>query len=345
MEPTVIAGLAADPKLPQGVDVVACGSTLGNLLRFVRGEDKPFRMLVQEIHGTVFLIRRENSPTEVLHDVRGHGHAFPEAYTTWDPEVKGSVSHQRVLRYSFGKLNLLVRFGGDGYLENGNGTAPALSSKAKPKQPAPTVEDLLGSLATSSVSSRVPTSAAEVKTTQGGRLIDQSQIFDLKTRGAWKKASENTVAIELPRLWIAQVPNFILAYHERGVFKDINVKPVRDEVKKWEKQHKSELSRFAALLHRVIAKVRKRTDHKIEICHQEVGVLEVRKQLPDAGDALSAAVQKMWERGLTTGEIKSDKSEYREKGAVEEKLISWDEGALDFTGCSSDCDYCGRCTY
>ena len=117
MEPAVVASLAADPNLPARVDLVACASTLGNLLRFVCGEPRTFRMLVYKVRDTVFLVHRENSPTELIPHVRGFGHTFPEANTTWEPDVRGSASHQRVIRYEFGGLDLLVRFEADGYIK------------------------------------------------------------------------------------------------------------------------------------------------------------------------------------------------------------------------------------
>ncbi|XMA20290.1 hypothetical protein WAI453_013081 [Rhynchosporium graminicola] len=71
----------------QGVDIFSCGSTLGNLLRFARNveTEKPFRFLVEVVGQTVFLLRRENSPKEAITDIRGYGHSFPEANTTWMP--------------------------------------------------------------------------------------------------------------------------------------------------------------------------------------------------------------------------------------------------------------------
>ncbi|KAJ4289259.1 hypothetical protein N0V88_007009 [Collariella sp. IMI 366227] len=127
MEPAVMASLAADPATPAQIDIFACGSTLGNLLRFVRGQDKSCRMLVYKLHNTVFLVRRENSPTELIPGIRGFGHTFPEANTTWEPDVKGSASHQRLIRYSLGGLDLLVRFEADG---TPTPTAPSSISNA-----------------------------------------------------------------------------------------------------------------------------------------------------------------------------------------------------------------------
>lgn len=66
-----------------GVDIVACGSTMGNLLRFVRNVDASFRMVLQVVGSTVFLGRKKRSPTELMQGVYGYGHTFPEAYTSW----------------------------------------------------------------------------------------------------------------------------------------------------------------------------------------------------------------------------------------------------------------------
>ncbi|KAJ5769988.1 uncharacterized protein N7511_002039 [Penicillium nucicola] len=64
------------------LDIVGCSSMMGNLPRFVREQNRPFRMLVGVIGNTVFLIWRENSPTEKIIGVFGYGYAFPEANTT-----------------------------------------------------------------------------------------------------------------------------------------------------------------------------------------------------------------------------------------------------------------------
>src|SRR5437764_7357210 len=91
---------------------------MGNLLRFVRKIDKPFRFHVEVVGNTVFFIRREISPTELIPNVRGYGHTFPEAYTTWETDARGSESHQRIVMYTFGGLKCLVRFESDGYLRD-----------------------------------------------------------------------------------------------------------------------------------------------------------------------------------------------------------------------------------
>jgi hypothetical protein len=117
LEPMVQAILIGKPEFPvTDVDIVGCNSTMGHLLRFVRGADDPFRMLVQVLGKTVFFIRRENSPTETIPGIRGYGHTFPETYTTWNENVGGSKSHQRVVEYKFADMQCLIRFEPDGFL-------------------------------------------------------------------------------------------------------------------------------------------------------------------------------------------------------------------------------------
>lgn len=102
IEPAVRAIFACQPDFRgYEIDLFACSRTLGDLLRFVRGVDKSFRILVEAVGNTVFFVRRENSPTELIPDVRGYGHSFPEAYTTWGSNVKKSESHQRIVGYQF----------------------------------------------------------------------------------------------------------------------------------------------------------------------------------------------------------------------------------------------------
>lgn len=83
LEPAVQATFTSQPNFPtRSIDVFACRSTLGNLLRFVRKVEKPFRMLIQVVRHLIFFIRKGNSPTELIASARGFGHTFPDVYTT-----------------------------------------------------------------------------------------------------------------------------------------------------------------------------------------------------------------------------------------------------------------------
>ncbi|KAK3680857.1 hypothetical protein B0T22DRAFT_434969 [Podospora appendiculata] len=343
MEPAVVACLAIrdNTHFPAEVDVMACGSTLGSLLRFVRGHDKTFRMLVEKVRDTVFFIRRENAPAEVIPDVRGYGHSFPEACTAWEREVKGSGTHQRLVRYGFGGLRFVVRAEADGYIQE------SVTGKDAARSADIDIDDLIGELSNSQVSPAVQPSAA-LKVKIGGSLVPQSRVFDLKTRSIFTKDKKNHLGDELPRLWVSRIPNFILAFHTRGVFekKDIAITDVRGDVQKWQADHSHELAHFAALVHQIIKIVSARPDKKLELCHLDVGRLDVREQLPDAGEVLSRLVRARWEDACVTTTNEAGEQDGAKSGMDGDLILDWEETKPggDFTSCSSACGYCGKCS-
>ncbi|KAG7138722.1 hypothetical protein HYQ45_018851 [Verticillium longisporum] len=88
MEPAIESILRTRPSFAAvsstPIDIVACGSTLGNLLRFTSGDEKPFRMLVNVVGSTVHLIRREKSPNETIDDAATLTCAGVTAWTSLD---------------------------------------------------------------------------------------------------------------------------------------------------------------------------------------------------------------------------------------------------------------------
>lgn len=254
------------------VDIIGCGSTLGNLLRFARGRAPSFRMLVEVVGNTVFFIRRENSPTETIPDVRGYGHTFPEAYTTWSASVQGSESHQRLVNYDFAGMKCVVRFEVDGFLPDLIPEDLKVQKNHTSETGDVKVDDILSSIqgvTISSVRSASKDAAVKaLKVSKRGHYIPQRAVFDLKTRSV-KRMNAQTLEEELPRLWIRQIPIFVLAYHTFGKFNDIRVQDVREELKLWEASQQPALARFASLLHMVVSFARSVDNGKFEIEHEE----------------------------------------------------------------------------
>ncbi|KAH7625205.1 hypothetical protein B0T09DRAFT_394048, partial [Sordaria sp. MPI-SDFR-AT-0083] len=306
-KPSISTSASPIPS-PDKIDIVACSSTLGNLLRFVRGQDKTFRILVEKVENTVFFVRRENSPTETIPD--------------------GSSSHQRVVRYRFGGMGMLVRFEADGYVRDGSGKGGEDGEAGKVKKDGgdEDVDALLSGLKLSSDSTTTSSSGnTGTKTSSSSpaltikerpnSLVPQSQIFDLKTRSIRARGVKDTLSEELPRLWISQIPRFILAYHTRGLFRkeDTEIKDVREDVKRWEKEQKDALGKLVGLLKRIREVIEDIEGGKMELVHREdaVGVLEVREQgwpeeTPlDEGIDGDLSVKK--EKGKTIDKIRGDK--------------------------------------
>ncbi|KAL4968240.1 uncharacterized protein BDV14DRAFT_151770 [Aspergillus stella-maris] len=332
------------------VDIIACGSTIGNLRRFVTEPDKAFRIVVEAIGSAVFFVRRENSPTQTIPNVRGYGHTFPEANTTWGSDVKGSESHQRILQYKFAGLSCLVRYEGDGYFS----TVKQLLKDADNSE-AGTPDDLLKSFNNASVSTFAPINKRPLNVQTGGETIPQSTMFDLKTRSNSKEYSD-VLRSELPRLWIAQIPNFIVAFHKWGVFHDIRVNDVRDDVRKWEDEHQSDLGKLAALLRMLVAFAHSQPDGRFEVVFEggPYNQLELREVRGQVNCCISEAMKNRCVEGASAlGEDKSDGEEEEEEREEEEfrREEDWsseeDFGSVkDFTACSAeDCGYCGHCGY
>ncbi|KAL7793694.1 hypothetical protein V8C37DRAFT_415584 [Trichoderma ceciliae] len=328
LEPAIISVMRMHPDSLE-ISIVACNSTLGNLLRFARGVEGTFRMLVEVVGKTVHLVRRENSPKEQILGVRGFGHTFPEAYTVWAPDVRPSSSHHRILKYRFGGLDLLMRQSSDGYVEDDE--AKPLPVTASSTAGGEDIASHLESLSIGSPSIQ-PTKTKHLEVVGGGQLTPQPTIFDLKTRSI-RSIDKDTLGEELPRLWLMQIPKFILAHHKHGLFCNIEVSDIRDELEDWERSHQLDLSRLSSLLHRIIAVALEKEDTLLEIVRVQGGPLEIRQRLPDAGVAFSEQVKEQWLEWLgDAGEANDDSDSDNSSNGD------------DFTACNDECGYCGKCS-
>jgi hypothetical protein len=266
------------------IDIMACASTLGNLLRFSRSIPSVFRFDAEMIGDTVFLIRKENSPTELIKDVKGYGHTFPAAYTKWSDGLEKSVSHQRIITYDFGGLQCLVRFGCDGYIKN-----PSLVPTSA------TAVDSAGFSKPLLAAGGIPASGQQLLIEELGTQIDQEFIFEIKTRHITHRIDmEDT----LPKLWITQTPGFLEAnYYEAGVFVDPQIRDVRSDVDRWEKENASALSRFHAVLTRIRDVVGDADNGCVEVSWQGSGPLKITKAVLEGGEvrrALPMDLAELW---------------------------------------------------
>lgn len=351
MQPSVEAILEQNPDFPtESIDIVACGSTLGNLLRFVRGIDREYRMLVEVVGSTVFFVRRESSPTETIPDVRGFGHSFPEAYTTWSSDVKGSESHQRLIQYSFGGMNCVVRFEADGYVPDlvpdqiGESTAQGVDDGKNIDAD----QELTLALRNTTIATQPAQKGGLLIQTVGSR-VPQTALFDLKTRSFRKKDSD-ILGDELPRLWLSRVPNFVLAFHRSGVFdlEEIQTRNVQEEVKKWEKEHIDSVRQLAALLKLLVAFARDVPDGRFELVHEEQGRdLQLREVYGDVNRALPRALSDRWIKIDSTGNDLEELTASNPETSDEEAAMGWgSESEKDYTACDAEsCGYCGHCKY
>ena len=321
--PAVQAILHTAPTFPtDDIDIFACGNTLGNLFHVASSQDRTFRFNAEMVGKTVFFVRKENSPTDALKSVKGYGHTFPEAYTRWEEDVKGSVSHQRIISYEFGGSVCVVRSESDGFYEDlvregekatehddeentSNDTRIISTSETEPGSVTDTFAPSTTTLNTPEMSKVAENESLVI--IPAGRRIPQHAVFDLKTRSKFREINMTDI---LPRLWMNQTPNFIVAYHDRGLFEDIRKKDMTARIRVWEEQHAEVIAKFHALLKRVIEVVQKVGEGVgVEVRRVGTGAVEVRELVDVKWRALEGEVREKWRNG----EI----DEYAEKADVE----------------------------
>ena len=255
------------------VDVVICRNTMAKLFDFVTMNSKNFEIDVDIIGDKAVFTRKERKTTEVIDEFRGFGHTFPEEFTKWDSEVKGSSSHHRVARYTFGDLNYLLRFESDCYLAD-----KAVNVKEAPLAGQGSKAGLVDTMALLSSSNTLrfgevrPTTNCGLVVRNGGREVDQAAAAEIKTRAAHKVLDMDSV---LPRLWISQTPNLIAAYHKGGRFDDVQVLDVRKDISRWEERNSGNLRKLNTLIRRIIDTVQKSVAMKCRVRGSEGGNLEI----------------------------------------------------------------------
>lgn len=296
LEPVVRSIFHMDPSFDtSSIDIVACGSTVGNLLRFVRGKSEPFSFTLDTIGNTTFFIRRSSSPTELIDNVHGFGHRFVEANTTWSHDVKGSSSHQRIITYQLGHRTIVLRFEADGYLihqaedfdsDNDAGGVPVKDTS-------------LDEVFKNMLSSRTRIETADEATLQerGSRTV-QSSVIDIKTRSV-RKQRDDVMAEQLPRLWLRQIDNVVLSFHENGLFAPAGVDSVRSSILDWENDHQSDIARLVNLLDIIKEAGEHAQGRKLEVRCDEVATLRFHELAPTEQNRWSAVpheLRKKWEQ-------------------------------------------------
>ncbi|OTA97333.1 hypothetical protein M434DRAFT_392051 [Hypoxylon sp. CO27-5] len=335
MQPSVQALFALDKGFDSSnVDIMGCASSLGDILRFTRSVESTFRFDVEMVGNTLFLIR--NHRNEVIPDVRGYGHSFLDNFTSHQAGMEGTKSHQRIVSYSFGGLKCLVRFECDGHFAH-------IAKSTAPVENKPRVLNL---------SEPLPSSSIPIKT--AGATVSQQSILEIKTKSQARRPID--MAEHLPRLWLRQIPNLITAYHVGGKFAEVEEKPVQQDLLNWEREHESELRKFASILHQLIVEVKRAGHLKLELCRTGLGPLELREQRGETRHVLPNDWKDMWtgRRREPTADVEAylsdndDDESYpslaSQKDRSNESGDSDDDFSLDYTACDFSCGYCGHCT-
>lgn len=306
---------------PCHVDVVACRDTIEKFVQFLRGHGNPFRTLVEVIHGTLHLIRRENSSKELHPGLGGYGHTFPEAYTSWEEDVKQSESNHRVIKYKFGGLDMLIRFDCKAYIKPDAEEATTELGEEN-EDVADQIQQLFMQVEDDS-SEKTSITRLGFQVEESGGMIRQQEVTDIKTRS--KTVKGDPLYKEIPRLWISQTPTFIIARHANGVFDDIQISDVTPRVNRWEAEHQQLLGRLASFLRHIRNISQRHNLNQFEIVRVIEGDIEIRSQTCEAGAAFSQTVKRDWSDWLAKG---GSRAEEVSTEAIEEPRMKAPTAAL-----------------
>lgn len=233
----------------------------------------------------------------------------------WERDVKGSSSHQRIIKYDFAGLKCFVRSESDGYLTELSGVDETAVSDTENKSTDILDDEQLSSF---SVGLGAVSDNPELMIKEAGRPIPQQAIFDLKTRA---KKRDHIISVDdfLHRLWVNQTPNFILAFHTYGTFEqsDIHIIDVTEKTKKWEAENAYLLSKLGGLIQKLVKVAKVDGISKFEVRRLGTGPLQLWTET-SRWSALPANLKALWKvqdvKEESEVDIKQIKKEQRDGG-------------------------------
>lgn len=333
-------------------DVVIDRNTMNKLFEFIKANPRTFEIDVEIIGNKAVFVRKEKNATEYISEFRGFGFTFPEEYTRWDTEVKGSHSHHRIAQFQFAGLKYLLRFESDGYLPER--TKVAKKTVVNPLEVNTSVDDpgnILSSGTSFSIGDKRPVAGDKIGVRHRGSEVDQGATIEIKTRAAHKPLDMEDV---LPRLWMSQTMNLIAAYHRGGRFDNVQVQDVREDIEQWADRHTLDLQKLDAVMLRIIDAVKTTVSKRCRIKRAESGNLEIKElgndhpgALPeDLASKLREASQDKDDRGQSDHSPRSDDNDGGGGYSFQDDEYESEGSENDYTACSSeDCGYCGHCRY
>ncbi|KAI0835101.1 hypothetical protein F5Y06DRAFT_277378 [Hypoxylon sp. FL0890] len=222
----------------RSTDVVTDRNNIRKLLSFVnpstsRSRRLPFTINIETIKNTTLFGRKEANPVQVIdrNSFRVYGHEFERVCTR--DKIEGSTGHHRIISYSFGGLNFIVRHETDACVSHiSDISIPSGSNKAQ-------------------IQSRPKPSAggSELAIRQSGEAIFLESTVEIKTHVSHKTLSMHKI---VPQLWVSQTPKLVLAYHKEGLFEVPEIEDVSGEIREWERTNQKHLRQLVAVIRRII---------------------------------------------------------------------------------------------
>ncbi|KAI0569391.1 hypothetical protein PtrSN002B_011785 [Pyrenophora tritici-repentis] len=220
--------------------------------------------------------RMEDETTTVIQGFRGYGRNFEKACTK---STTGTSGYHRITSFRFGGLQCVVRHETDGYIDDALGRA-AVQKQAKTTAPLPQLLETLQLADSAPASTHISTIAVK----REGKEVDCSSILEVKTRAAGKSLDMNETAAQL---WISQTPHLAVGYYKNGLFDDVQVRDMTQNVRDWERSNQKILCSLGYLLNQIIELVKGSASQVVFVKYNGGMKLEVisgeQKKAPSEG--------------------------------------------------------------
>lgn len=232
------------------IDVLLNRNSLRKFFDFCAGRAQDtFRVNLFLVNSTLIIERCVRSTTEFLNASlgTGYGHSFERAVTKLPPELQDSSAHHRVLRYKLGGLECAVRFEVDAsYADPNTAGAPGEGDRSGAAN-GEDVEFLEAGFSSMALGKSANTGAKDVSviTVPRGSGTPQASVAELKSSKRRPKV--------LPQLWFGRTRYLITGHHEQGVFDEVKVEDVGEDLEAWENREANQdaLRKMAMLLSRL----------------------------------------------------------------------------------------------
>ncbi|GAB1190982.1 hypothetical protein APSETT444_000150 [Aspergillus pseudonomiae] len=271
LEPLFRALSLTQPNMKlNDIDLVTDRRNLRLLLGFVSGKKGPFRIDVEVINSTVLFSCWTPRAVNYVKGFHGYGHEFEKVSTRQPKAVRDSLTHNRIIRYMFGDVKIIMRYEVDGCTGSDR--------------------DIHMAMPTSEVR-KTPTGYTVIKR---GKLVAPSRVIEIKTGAIGKNLdiSKNT-----EQLWFSQTPLLCAGhYDEAGNFTSITKKNFLKlgKLQRWENNHQEQLNKLATLL-RVIVELAKATASKKFALVSSEGILKLFGLVNQNDKGLPLDLYSMWE--------------------------------------------------
>ncbi|KAH7082108.1 hypothetical protein FB567DRAFT_499826 [Paraphoma chrysanthemicola] len=206
----MLAVLFPNAKL-NNIHIVINRSSLMSLHKVAKGEVTQDFNLDLDLVGNTLFVGRKSRHAKVTSNA--YGHNFEAQFTVPDPDFDDAEGYYRVIRYTLGDLELVVRIEADAYMA---------TSRDPPTFPAPIADEIID--AAPAIMQNGP---QQTKVVLGGKMIPQDQIIELKSNDKSKPKEQ---------MWFGRTPNSCCGSFQNELkrFKDLEKEKAKRDFEKWE---------------------------------------------------------------------------------------------------------------